>query len=86
MARDWIDSQQRFHRRDAEIHQEVRAELSMEQDEGRRSVEITVRQGVVYLTGFVESYAVKRATHRIVGQIPGVKGMRDYLHVRPSLA
>lgn len=73
-------------KRHSEIHRDVREELGVQPDDGRRSVEITVRQGVVYLTGFVESYAVKRATHRIVGQIPGVKGMRDYLHVRPSLA
>ena len=73
-------------KRDSEIHRDLRAELGIPPDDGRRSVEITVRQGVVYLTGFVESYADKRAIHRLVGQIPGVKGMRDYLHVRPSLA
>lgn len=72
-------------KRDSDIHRDVRAELGVRPDDGRSSVEITVRRGVVYLTGFVESYADKRAIHRIVGTIPGVKGMRDYLHVRPSL-
>lgn len=84
MACEWIDSQQRFQRRDAEIHQDVRAELSMEPDEDGRSVEISVRYGVVSLTGLVESYARKCAIDRAVGRIVGVKDLRDYLHVRPS--
>jgi osmotically-inducible protein OsmY len=80
----WINSQQRSLRRDAEIHQDVRAELSMEQDEGGRSVEISVCCGVVSLTGLVESYARKCAIDRAVGRIVGVKDLRDYLHVGPS--
>jgi osmotically-inducible protein OsmY len=56
----------------------------MEQDEGGRSVEISVRYGVVSLTGLVESYARKCAIGRAVGRIVGVKDLRDYLHVRPS--
>ena len=84
MVYDWIDSQQRSQRRDLEIHHDVRAELSMEQDEGGRSVEISVRYGVVSLTGLVESYARKCAIDRAVGRIVGVKDLRDYLHVRPS--
>jgi osmotically-inducible protein OsmY len=84
LACDWIDSQQRSQRRDAEIHLDVRAELSMEQDGDGRSVEISVRYGVVSLTGVVESYARKCAIDRAVGRIRGVKDLRDYLHVRPS--
>jgi osmotically-inducible protein OsmY len=84
LACNWIDSQPRCQRRDAEIHQDVRAELSTEPDEGGRSVEISVRYGVVSLTGLVESYARKCAIDRAVGGIVGVKDLRDYLHVRPS--
>lgn len=84
MACEWIESQQRSQRRDAEIHQDVRAELSMEQDGAGHSVEISVRYGVVSLTGLVESYARKCAIDRAVGRIVGVKDVRDYLHVRPS--
>jgi osmotically-inducible protein OsmY len=84
LACEWIDSQQRFQKRDAEIHQDVRAELSMEQDGAGHSVEISVRYGVVSLTGLVESYARKCAIDRAVGRIVGVKDLRDYLHVRPS--
>ena len=72
------------HKRDPEIHQDVRAELSMhQQDDGKRSVEITVHRGVVYLTGLVESYAQKWAIDRAVRRIIGVKDLQDYLHVRP---
>ncbi len=71
------------HKRDPEIHQDVRTELGIQADDGRRSVEITVHLGVVYLTGFVESYAEKRSIERAVSRIAGVKGLRDYLHVRP---
>jgi osmotically-inducible protein OsmY len=84
LACEWIDSQQRFQKRDAEIHQDVRAELSMEEDEAGHTVEISVRYGVVSLTGLVESYARKCAIDRAVGRIVGVKDLRDYLHVRPS--
>ena len=83
MACEWIDSQQRFQKRDAEIHQDVRAELSMEEDEAGHTVEISVRYGVVSLTGLVESYARKCAIDRAVRRIVGVKEVRDYLHVRP---
>jgi hypothetical protein len=56
----------------------------MEQDEGRRSVEISVRYGVVSLTGLVESYAQKCAIDRAVGGIVGIKDLCDYLQVCPS--
>jgi osmotically-inducible protein OsmY len=70
-------------KRDPEIHREVRAELGTQPDDGRRSVEISVHQGVVYLTGFVESHAEKRGIARAVRRLAGVKGLRDYLQVRP---
>ncbi len=70
-------------KRDPEVHQDVRAELSSQQDDDNASVEITVHQGVVCLTGLVESYAQKWAIDRAVRRIVGVKGLCDYLHVRP---
>ena len=73
-------------KRDPEIHKDVRAELSSQQDDGNASVEITVHQGVVHMTGLVESYAQKWAIDRAVRGIVGVKGFRDHLHVRPPEA
>jgi osmotically-inducible protein OsmY len=69
--------------RDPESHQDVRAELSLHQDAGRRSIEITVHRGVVVLNGLVESYAQKWAIGHAVSRIVGVKDLRDQLHVRP---
>ena len=71
-----------YEKRDPDIHRDVRAGLGIQPDDGRRSVEITVYQGVVHLTGFVESYAAKRAIDRTVRCIVGVRGLCDYLHVR----
>ena len=73
-------------KRDPEIHQDVRAELSTQWDDGNPPIEITVHQGVVHLTGLVESYARKLAIDRAVRRLAGVSGLRNYLHVRPPEA
>lgn len=52
-------------------------------DQGTRSVEISVHHGVVSLTGLVDSYAAKWAIDRAVRRIVGVRDVRDNLHVRP---
>ena len=84
MSSDRIESEQwDARKRDPEIHQDVRAELSIEQDGGRRSIEVSVRHGVVSLTGLVDSYAEKWAIDRAVMRIVGVRDLRDNLHVRP---
>ncbi len=70
-------------KRDPEIHQDVRAELSIERDGRGRSLDVSVQNGVVSLTGLVDSYSEKWAIHRAVRRIVGVKELRDYLHVRP---
>lgn len=73
-------------RRDPEIHRDVRLELGIQPNDGSRSIEITVREGVVHLTGFVESAAAKRAIGRVVRRVPGVTGVRNYLHMREPSA
>jgi osmotically-inducible protein OsmY len=70
-------------KRDPEIHRQVRAELGIQPEDGGRSIEITVHRGVVYLTGFVESHSEKQAIDRAMRRIAGVKGLCDYLQVRP---
>jgi osmotically-inducible protein OsmY len=80
---DTVESEQPSARkRDPEIHLDVRAELSMD-DQATRSVEVSVHHGVVSLTGLVDSYAVKWAIDRAVKRIVGVRDLRDNLHVRP---
>ena len=70
-------------KRDPEIHQDVRAELSIEQNGDGRSLVVSVQHGVVSLSGLVDSYAEKWAIDRAVRRIVGVKDVRDYVHVRP---
>ena len=55
----------------------------MQQDGRRRSVEVSVQNGVVSLNGLVDSFGEKWAIDRAVRHIIGVKDVRDYLHVRP---
>jgi len=69
---------------DRDIEQAVRAELSVGLDAtGRRFVSVAVKHGVVHLTGFVGSYALKWAAERAVSRVVGVKDVRDYLDVLP---
>ena len=77
-----------FHRlrKDDEIEQDVRAELNAEQGStDHRLVRAVVDRGVVYLSGSAESYARKWAIERAVARVVGVKDVRDYLEVYPSL-
>jgi osmotically-inducible protein OsmY len=70
-------------KRDPEIHQDVRAELSIEQDGRGRSLDVSVQHGVVSLSGLVDSYAEKWAIDRAVKSIAGVRDLHNHLHVRP---
>jgi osmotically-inducible protein OsmY len=78
----------RFHRlkKDDEIEQDVRAELTAEQGStDHHLVRVVVDRGVVHLTGSADSYARKRAIERAVGRVVGVRDVRDHLEVWPSL-
>ena len=69
---------------DRDIEQAVRAELGVSLDaRGRRLVSVAVQQGVVSLTGFVDSYAQKWAAERAAARVVGVRDVRDYLEVLP---
>jgi osmotically-inducible protein OsmY len=67
------------------IEQAVWAELSVSLNAtGLRFVGVAVDQGVVCLTGFVDSYAQKWAVERAAARVVGVKDVRNYLDVLPS--
>jgi osmotically-inducible protein OsmY len=77
----------RFHRlkKDDEIEQDVRAELTAEQGSSdHRLVRVVVDRGVVYLSGSADSCARKWAIERAVGRVVGVRDVRDHLEVCPS--
>jgi osmotically-inducible protein OsmY len=69
---------------DRDIERAVQAELSVGLDAtGRRYVGVAVQHGVVYLTGFVGSYAQKWVAERAAARVVGVKDVRNYLDVLP---
>ena len=69
---------------DRDIERAVRAELGVSLDaNGHRLVSVTVHEGVVSLTGFVDSYAQKWAAERAAARVVGVRDVRDYLEVLP---
>jgi osmotically-inducible protein OsmY len=72
---------------DEQIQREVQAEL--EWDARIRSTEIgvAVKDGVVTLTGWVDSYAKKLAAERAAHRVRGVKAVANEIEVRlPSSA
>ena len=78
----------RFHRlkKDDEIEQDVRAELTAEQGSTDDFlVRVVVDRGVVHLSGSADSYARKWAIERAVGRVVGVRDVRDHLEVCPSV-
>ena len=78
----------RFHRlkKDDEIEQDVRAELTAEQGStDHRLVRVVVDRGVVHLSGSADSYARKWAIERAAGRVVGVRDVRDHLEVCPSV-
>jgi osmotically-inducible protein OsmY len=69
---------------DYELEQGVKAELDrVLEGAGQGAIQSAVREGVVYLTGFAESYARKWAVERAAGQVAGVKEVRNHLDVHP---
>jgi osmotically-inducible protein OsmY len=69
---------------DSHIERAVWAELSVSLDAtGRRFVGVAVEQGVVCLTGYVDSYAQKWAVERAAARVVGVRDVRNYLDVLP---
>ena len=60
-------------RTDAEIQQDALDELTWDAAVDARNLAVRVTDGVVTLTGQVDSYAEKREAERLVEMIPGVR-------------
>ena len=70
--------------KDQEIEQAVRAELGVSLDAtGRRLVSVSVHNGAVSLSGFVDNFAQKWAAEQAAARVVGVRDVRDYLEVLP---
>src|SRR5256714_11677230 len=74
-------------RNDEQIQQDVLAELSWDARVQRNEVGVSVKDGVVALTGWVDSYAKKWAAEQAAHRVRGVVAVANDIEVRlPSTA
>ena len=69
-------------RTDNDIQKDVAAELNWEPGLREDDIAVAVRDGVVTLAGFVDSWADKYRAERVASQVKGVKGIANDLEVR----
>src|SRR5881397_2892764 len=67
---------------DSDILKDVTAELKMEPSLRDDDIAVGVRDGVVTLAGYVDSYADKWRSERIASKVKGVKAVVNDLEVR----
>jgi osmotically-inducible protein OsmY len=67
---------------DTDILKDVTAELNMEPSLRDDDIAVGVRDGVVTLAGYVDSYADKRRAEWIAGKVKGVKAVVNDVQVR----
>jgi osmotically-inducible protein OsmY len=67
---------------DSDIQKDVIAELNAEPNLRNDDIAVGVRDGVVMLAGFVDSYADKWRAERVVGRVKGVKAIVNDLEVK----
>ena len=69
-------------RTDQEIQSDVTAELQTDPSAGASHVGVSVKDGIVTLTGYVSNYAEKWATERAAKRVYGVKAVADEVTVK----
>jgi osmotically-inducible protein OsmY len=69
-------------RDDDEIRKDVESELKWDPDIDPGDISVTVKDGVVTLTGFVKSYSEKFEAERAVKRVLGVRAVANDLEVR----
>ncbi len=67
---------------DNEIQRDISAELKWEPSLRNDDIAIGVREGVVTLGGFVDSYADKKKADQVAARIKGVKAIANELEVK----
>ena len=67
---------------DSDIQKDVLAELNAEPNLRNDDLALGVRDGVVTLAGYVDSYADKWRAERVVSKVKGVKAVVNELEVR----
>ncbi len=69
-------------RTDSELHKDIVAELKWEPSLRNDDIAVAVRDGVVTLAGYVDSYADKWKAESVVSKIKGVKAIANDLTVK----
>jgi osmotically-inducible protein OsmY len=66
---------------DTQLHDAVQRQLEWDPEIDARGIAVTASDGVITLTGFVESYAAKLAAEETVKRVRGVRAVANDLHV-----
>jgi osmotically-inducible protein OsmY len=74
------------HQTDEDIQREVLLELKWDAEIAPNEVGVAVKNGIVTLTGYVDSFSKKWAAERAALRVRGVKGVADEIEVRLSSA
>jgi osmotically-inducible protein OsmY len=74
------------HQTDEDIQREVLLELKWDAEIAPNELGVAVRNGIVTLTGYVDSFSKKWAAERAALRVRGVKGVADEIEVRLSSA
>ena len=69
-------------RTDHEIKRDVESELEWDPELDATDIAVTVKGGVVALSGYVRSYADKYIAERVAKRVAGVHGVADDIEVR----
>lgn len=67
---------------DLQLQRDVLDELKFEPSIREMEIGVSAKEGVVTLTGFVDSYAEKFAAERTAERVNGVKAVADEIHVK----
>lgn len=67
---------------DLQLHKNILDELRWDPRVNEAEIAVAVKDGVVTLTGAVETYAQKYAADRVVERVAGVRAIAEDLHVR----
>ena len=70
---------------DIQVQKDVMAQLNWEPILNAEQIGVSVKNGVVTLTGIVDSYTKKITAERAVKKVSGVKAVAEEIQVGPSL-
>lgn len=74
-----------FHRSDQHLYEDVCELLMADPDIDADEVEVQVENGLVILSGTVETKRLKRLAEELVADIPGVEDVQNNLKLIPRL-